>query len=213
MERLLSSSLSGPLTTRPRPKKMKTLISRILFGKDRISGLIALAIVGSIALGCNCGKGLDFSNIGANSNRASSNANSDDSDTGDMPGDELLNALVKETTADFAYAISTEDFSKMYAKSSTDFQKSYTADQMKEVFKSTIANKRKLLPLLSKVVSMDPVYSPEPYIRTEQGLPILVVKGSYNTKPVPLKFSYEYVKRNGQFKLLKLVIGDEDETS
>lgn len=189
---------------------MRTLISRILFGKDQVSGLIALAIILSIALGCNCGKGIDFSNIGTNSNRAA-NASAD-TDTGDMPGDELLNALVKETTADFAYGISTEDFSKMYSKSSSDFQKTYTADQMKDVFRSTIANKKQLLPLLAKVVSMTPEYSPEPYIRTEQGLPILVAKGSYPTKPVPLKFSYEYVKRDGRFKLLKLVIGDEDET-
>jgi hypothetical protein len=185
---------------------MKTLISRILFGKDRISGLIALAIVLSIALGCNCGKGIDLSNLGANSTNGATANTSDDSDTGDMPGDELLNALVKETTADFAYAISTEDFSKMYEKASSDLQSQYSADQMKDVFKTEIKNKRRLLPILAKLVSMKPTYSPDPYIRTEQGIPILVVNGTYETKPTPLNFEYEYVKRGGRFKLLKLVL-------
>lgn len=185
---------------------MKTLISNILFGKDKISGLIALAIVLSIALGCNCGKGLDFSNLGANNSNGATANTSDESETGDMPGDDLLNALVKETTADFAYAISTEDFSKMYEKASSDLQSQYSADQMKDVFKTEIKNKRRLLPILAKLVSMKPTYSPDPYIRTEQGVPILVVHGTYDTKPTPLSFEYEYVKRSGRFKLLKLVL-------
>jgi hypothetical protein len=184
---------------------MKTLISRILFGKDQISGLIALAIILSIALGCNCGKGFDLSNLGNSSNRTVANT-SDESDTGDMPGDELLNALVRETTADFAYAISTEDFSKVHEKASSDLQSQYSADQMKDVFKTEIRNKKRLLPVLAKLVSLTPTYSPDPYIRTEQGTPILVVNGTYDVKPTKLSFEYEYVKRNGRFKLLKLVL-------
>lgn len=181
---------------------MKTLISKILFGRDRISGLIAFAVIGSIVLGCNC------KDLG-NSNSSSSTVNSSDSSTpsdSDMPDDVLLKALVKETTADFSYAISTEDFSKMYSKASKDFQEQYTADQMKDVFRSAIANKRALMPLLAKIVSMDPKYSPDPYIRKEQGLPILVVTGSYDVKPKPVTFNYEYVKRDGRFKLLKLIL-------
>lgn len=190
---------------------MKAHLSNLIFGADtRISGLIALAFVLAVALGCTCGKNLDLSNLGKNSNTTSNSttatSDSDDDTDGDMPGDELLNALVRETTADFAYAISTEDFSKMYEKSSKDLQSQYSAEQMKDVFKTEIKNKKRLLPILAKLVSMKPTYSPEPYVRTEAGNSILVVSGSYDVEPKALDFEYEYVKRNGQFKLLKLVL-------
>ena len=178
---------------------MKAHLSSLIFGTDNLlSVLIALIFVLSVALGCG--------NLGKNSNRSSNSSNTVAEDTGDMPGDELLNALVKETTADFAYAISTEDFSKMHEKASKDFQSQYSTEQMKDVFKTEIKNKKQLLPLLAKLVSMKPAYSPAPYIRTEGNIPILVVNGSYATEPKPLNFEYEYVKRDGRFKLLKLVL-------
>jgi len=184
---------------------MKTHVANLILGTDnRLSGLIALAFVLSVALGCTCGK--DLANLGTNSNGSAESGNTAAQDKGDMPGDELLNALVKETTADFAYAISTEDFSKMYEKASKDLQSQYSAEQMKDVFKTEIKNKKRLLPVLAKLVSLKPTYSPDPYIRTEGDTPILVVNGSYDIEPKPLEFEYEYVKRNGRFKLLKLVL-------
>ena len=186
---------------------MKSLIATLLLGHDnKLNGLLALAIIGAIALGCTCGKDMDFANLGKNANSGNATTSTDDEADGDMPGDELLNALVRETTADFAYAISTEDFSKMHEKASKDLQSQYTAEEMKNVFKTEINNKKRLLPLLAKLVGEKPTYSPEPYIRTEQNTPILVVNGKYDLKPTPLNFEYEYVKRNGQFKLLKLVL-------
>jgi hypothetical protein len=186
---------------------MKSLISQLLLGTDnKLNGLLALAIIGAIALGCTCGKNIDFANMGKNSNSANATTGTDDEADGDMPGDELLNALVRETTADFAYAISTEDFSRMHEKASRDLQSQYTAEEMKNVFKTEINNKKRLLPLLAKLVSEKPTYSPDPYIRTEQNTPILVVNGTYDIKPTPLNFEYEYVKRDGSFKLLKLVL-------
>jgi hypothetical protein len=185
---------------------MNRFFSNLLMGKNNLlSGLIALAIVASIALGCNCGKTFDTSNSSSNSNTSSDAPFGDDS-AGEMPGKDLLNAMIKETTADFAYAISTEDFSKIYSKASTDFQSTYTESQMKDVFSTVLKNKSRVLPILSKTVSMEPTFSPEPYLRTEQGLNILVANGKYATKPVPMNFEYEYVKRGGTWKMLKLVI-------
>lgn len=185
---------------------MTKLIKSIIFGKDsKINGLIAFGIVAMIALGCTCNK--DF-----NLNTSSTNSSSDNpfstnsSDDGDMPGDALLKALVKETTADFAYSISEEDFSKMYEKTSTDFQSTYTVDQFKNLFADFIKQKRTLLPILSKAVSTDPEFSSPPRIRTENNLSVLVVEGKYATKPLPVTFNYEYVKRNGRFKLLVLKV-------
>jgi hypothetical protein len=186
---------------------MKAHLSNLIFGSDnRLSGLIALAFVLAVALGCTCNKNLDLANLGKDSNGSSSSANTVAEDTGDMPGNDLLNALVRETTADFSYAISTEDFSKMHEKASRDLQSQYSAEQMKDVFKTEVKNKKRLLPVLAKLVSMKPTYSPDPFIRTEGSTPILVVNGSYDVKPDALEFEYEYVKRNGQFKLLKLIL-------
>jgi hypothetical protein len=77
---------------------------------------------------------------------------------------------------------------------------------MKDTFKPFIQKKKQVLPILAKAVGIDPEYSPDPSIRTESGLSILVTEGKFATKPIPLTFEYEYVKRGGQWKLLKLVI-------
>ena len=185
---------------------MKNLLSALLLGTDnRVSGIIALTIVALIALGCTCGKGLDLSNLAANSNSSSSDTSSDDSNEG-VPSRELIDALVAETTADFNYAVNLDDFSKMYEKASSDFKSTYTEEKFKETFKDFVAKKRQVGPILGKAVTMDPQLSTPPRIRKEQGLDILVVEGKYDTTPVPVTFEYEYVKRGGDWKLLKLIV-------
>ena len=76
---------------------MKELVNRIVFGTNlKFTLLIVLAIVFTAAFVCESG--------------------------GDkVPPDAELQSLVKETTADFANAIETEDFAKLYAKASSDF--------------------------------------------------------------------------------------------
>jgi hypothetical protein len=185
---------------------MKTFESKLLFGRDNLSGILALCIVALIALGCTCGKNLDLANLGKNANTKSSSTSTDEDTFEGMPSKEYLDAIIAETTADFNYAIAVNDFSSMYAKASPDFKSTYTEQEFKDYFKDFV-NKRKMIgPILSKAVSMDPELSPAPSIRQEQGLDILVVKGKYPTKPVPVTFEYEYVKRNDEWKLLKLVV-------
>ena len=184
---------------------MKTFISKALFGRDNLSGILALCLIALIALGCTCGRNIDLSNLGKNSNSTTANASSDDAEDG-MPSKDRLDALVAETTADFNYAITTNDFSKMYEKSSFDFQNSYTEEAFKNSFKDFVSKKRVVSPILAKAVTMEPELSPKPTVRTEQGLEILVVKGKYATKPLPLTFEYEYVKRSDEWKLLKLIV-------
>jgi len=191
---------------------MKNILNKLVNGRDnKLSGLIALAVVLSIALGCNCTKSLDLNNTSSSSNSSSDNpfntssSSSDDSDDG-VPGDALLNALVKETTADFAAAISAGDFSNMYEKASMDFKSTYTKDQLQNSFKDFIAQKSRVLPILAKAIASDPDFTSTPRIRTEQGLDILVTEGKYATKPLPVTFNYEYVKRDGKWKLLVLKI-------
>jgi hypothetical protein len=188
--------------------RMKHLMKNILMGRSTtINGLFALAIIAAVALGCTCGKGLDFGNTSSSSNSNSSDdPYSTSTSDSQMPGDALLKALIRETTADFAYSISEEDFSKMYEKASTDFKNTYTKDQMQDFFKDFINKKRQLLPIFLKANSMEPELSPSPSIRTESGLNVLTVNGKYPTKPLPITFNYEYVNRGGSWKLLVLKV-------
>ena len=187
---------------------MKKIINNLIWSSDnRMNGLMAFAIVGFIAFGCACPKGNDQANSTSNTSSDNPFSTSSDSDSdSEMPGDALLKALVKETTADFAGAISTGDFSRLYNKASKDFQSTYTLQQTQDVFKEFVNKKRVVGPILAKAIAMEPQFSPEPSIRTEQGLSILVANGKYPTKPVPTNFEYEYVKRDGSWKMLKLVV-------
>lgn len=185
---------------------MKNLIREIIFGKNAgISGLIAMSVVLSVALGCNCGKDLDLSNLGKkadNSSMSNSSTSSDDS----IPSNSVVEGLVKDTTAQFADAIDTGDFSALYGKASTDFQGTYTIDEMTKAFKSYTDKKRLVVPIMNKVEAMDADFDSPPANRSEKGLKILMAKGKFRTKPFNVRFDYEYVMRGGEWKLLKLVI-------
>lgn len=189
---------------------MKKLVTTLFFGKDtRVSGLMAFAIVGAIALGCTCSKEFgttEPSNSSSSSNTSRSANSSTDADTDGVPSDSTLQSMVKETTSDFAQAIDTNDFSEIYEKASSDFKSTYTEDQMNDAFKEFVQKKRLLLPSLNKTDGTSAEFSPAPSIRQEKGLDILVLTGKFPTKPLNVKFEYEYVKRSGEWKLLKLVV-------
>ena len=188
---------------------MKDLLTTVLFGKNNfLGGAIALSVVASMVLGCNCGKTLDLGNASesGNSGSTSSNTASTDSSNGELPPMSTSEAMVHDLTSDFARAIDTNDFSDIYSEASTDFQNTYTLDQMKTVFKTFVDKKRQVKPILDKSGSMTPDFTPAPYIRTEKGLSILVLNGKFATKPVPMNFEYEFVNRGGQWKMLKLIV-------
>jgi len=171
---------------------------------------MALSIVLLIALGCTCNKGFDLNNTSSSSNSNSSSSNSvfgsDDDSSGDVPGDTLSKALAKSTTAEFAGAINTEDFSEIYNDASDDFKKTYTEQQMKDYFKDFIDKKKQIVPILTKAIATEPEFTSKPSLRTEAGNDILVLNGKYDTKPVPVTFDYEYIKHGGEWKMLVLKI-------
>jgi hypothetical protein len=173
-----------------------------------LNGIIAVTIIASIALGCTCGKALDLGNISQSGN-SSTTSNSDDT-TSDSNSEVLSSstcqAMVHELTSDFARAVDSNNWSDIYEKASTDFQNTYTEDQMRNAFKVFVDKKRVVKPVLDKTDSMSPDFSPSPYIRTEKGLSILVLNGKFATKPVPLNFEYEFVNRGGEWKMLKLIV-------
>lgn len=188
---------------------MKKLIHEIIFGKNSLlSGVIAMAVVLSIALGCNCKDRFDLANMAKNDNTSStaSNTATDEKTDDSVPSDSVVEGLVKSTTADFGTAVSNKDFSELYDKASQDFQNTYTVDEMDKAFKSYTDKKSVVVPILKKVESTDAEFTTEPSVRKEKGLSILGAKGKFKTKPYNVRFDYEYVMRGGEWKLLKLVI-------
>lgn len=191
---------------------MKKLASTLFLDRNSgLNGLMAFALLGAIALGCTCNKDFGSTSDPANSSNTTTasntapNASTDDDENG-IPSNATLEAMVKETTADFADAIDSGDFTEIYDKSSPDFQTTYTKDQMADVFKDFVAKKKLILPSMNKAGGVKPEFSPNPRIRQEKNLDILVLSGKFPTKPIAVKFDYEYVKRSGEWKLLKLIV-------
>lgn len=190
---------------------MKNLIHELVFGRNAVvSGIVAISVVGLIALGCSCGKDLNLANIikDANISNTANISNDSPTDTSDdsVPSNSTVEGLVKDTTAQFADAIDSDDFSEIHSNASQDFQATYSVSEMKDAFKSYVDKKKIVLPVLNKVGAANANFSTAPFIRTEKGLSILVATGKFPTKPYNVRFEYEYVMRGGEWKLLKLVI-------
>lgn len=188
---------------------MKKLISAFLFGKDaRLNGLIALAVIGTFLLGCNCNKDFNLGNSSSESNSSpTSNSRPDSTTSGDsVPSDAVVEGLVKDTIQKFGDAVDSGDFTDLRDYASTDFQSTYSVDEMKSAFKSYTDKKSMVVPLLGKVDSLSPTFKQPASIRSEKGLKILMTEGEFKTKPYKTRFDFEYVMRGGSWKLLKLVI-------
>ncbi|MFN0139021.1 MAG: hypothetical protein ACKVQW_02900 [Pyrinomonadaceae bacterium] len=186
---------------------MKTVITEVVFGTNaKLSGVIALAVVLSVALGCNCGKDFDLANLAKNANTGGFSNSSNDTSDGSVPSDAVVEGLIKETMREFADAVDTGDFNAIHDNASSDFQGTYTVDEMKTAFKSYTDKKKVIVPILNKIEATDAEFDSPPSIRTEKGLNILVAKGKFKTKPFQTRFDYEYVMRGGEWKLLKLII-------
>ena len=183
---------------------MRKLIKDIVSANNFVSGAIALGVVMSIALGCNCGKNLDLANLAKNNNSSSTSNSSTTSDA--VPSNAVVEGLVKDTMRKFRGAVNSKDFSELYNDASTDFQGTYTLDQVEAAFKSYTEKKGVIVPILDKIESTDAEFDRPPSIRTEKSLNILVASGKFKTKPFNVRFDYEYVMRGGEWKLLKLVI-------
>ena len=178
----------------------------LLFGRGNLfSGVIALSIVMLIVLGCTCGKDFNLGDSSSNSSNTSS-GNSIFGDDKDSSDDTLAKATIKATTAQFANAISTEDFSSLYADTATEFRSKYSEDELKSQFADFIRQKRQLLPILATAVAMDPEFTDGPSTRSEGSNTILSVSGKYPTKPQSMTFTYEYVKRQSKWWLRRLEI-------
>jgi hypothetical protein len=184
---------------------MKPIGSNILFGKNAVSGAIALSIVLLIALGCTCGK--FFSKNGSeNTSNIASNIPLKNVEGGDLPSNPVVQGLVKDTIGLLADAVKSGDFSDLYSKASSDFRSQYTINEVQKTFKAYVDKKSLVAPILNKAKGQDPKFSSPPSLRSEKNLKILVANGKFDTKPYSVRFDTEYIFRDGEWKMLKLVV-------
>ena len=199
---------------------MKKLIGKIINGKDnRLNGLIALGIVLSIALGCNCGKTFDLDNTSSSSNSTSdnpfaSNSSSSNSTTTSRPGETKPNAskgalptdgeiqyLVRETMLAFNDALQKEDFNDFYAGISKQWQKQTSADSMKSSFQSFIDGQANFGEIKSMTAEIE-----DRKTRKQSGYNVFDVKGKYSTSPIATTFDLSYVAEGSEWKLFKIQV-------
>lgn len=121
-----------------------------------------------------------------------------------MPTDAEVQALIKQTTSDFADAVQKEDFSNFLKTTSKDFQSQYSDQQLKDAFAVFIDKKDEVVPLLKKAASTNANFSPQPSMREENSISVLDTSGSFPTDPAPVDFDISYERENGQWKLLKI---------
>ncbi len=199
---------------------MKTVINKLLFGRDKYSGLLALAIVSLVALGCTCGD-IDLSNVGKedNSNRTAANSDSGktsddpfgktkpaaekaDASTGEVPSDAALQELVKTTLLDFNSAVQTEDFTEFHSNICKPWQKQTTPESLKSVFQGFIDMNISI----GSISDLEADFSPEPAIGREVGFKTLKLSGKYPTSPNVTKFELNYIPEGKEWKLSKIEV-------
>lgn len=169
---------------------MKKFINGLFTGRDnRISGLIAFAIVGMIVLGCNCNKEGGFSFGEAK-----------------VPTDAETQALVQGTMQSFASAVESSDFTNFYGETSKQFQQQFTKEYLATAFKVFVDKRTAVVPVLRSTAQMQPVYSPAPNVGKVNMNNVFNVKGIYATSPVPTRFELQYVQENGQWKIIQIQI-------
>lgn len=162
---------------------MKIFFKRFCFGKDgRANALLILCAA-------------IF--IGAGSSEISAQR---------LPTASRIQTMLRTTVLDFADAIDMEDFSDFRAKSSEDFQVTFTTEQLRTIFQGFIAKKEAVLPVLRNVKGKRARFSRGPLIRTEKGYKILVAEGYFPTLPFRTNFEIEYEWTQGAWKILKIQV-------
>jgi hypothetical protein len=198
---------------------MNKLIGKILNGKDnRLNGLIALGVVLSIALGCNCNRTFDLDNTTSSSNSTSDNpfaTNTSSSNTsttragetkpdaskGTLPSDGEIQYLVRDTMLGFNEALQQEDFNAFYSNISKQWQKQTSAESMKTSFQSFIDGQASFGEIRDMTAEIE-----DKKTRKQSGYNVFDVKGKYATSPIATTFDLSYVAEGKEWKLFKIQV-------
>lgn len=202
---------------------MKNLVNKLINGKDnRLSGAIALVVVLSIALGCNCSKSLgDLANdssqnnssnssnpFGNTSDNRSTSPSTDRADEkkpsatgGKTPTDGETQYLVRETMLEFNDAIQAADFTAFHSTISKQWQKQTTPAAMKGSFQSFIDGQADFGAIKDMTADIE-----KKETRKQSGFNVLDVEGEYPTSSIPTTFKLSYVAEGSEWKLFKLEV-------
>ena len=181
---------------------MKKILNEIFFGKNSIAGgLIALAVISAIGLGCFCNKDKieSLSNSGTTNSPTPSPTKAftkADASKAEVPSDEEMQEIVKTTMLDFNDAVMVENFTEFHSKISDDWRKSTTPDKFKQGFKQFIERKVDM----SAIKSEKADFTVGPKIEKKRNLSELLVEGTYNISPT-VNFKLNYVAQGKDWKL------------
>src|SRR5688572_4145925 len=131
---------------------MKKLINEILFGKNSMfSGLIAVAVISAIGLGCFCNKDKfgDLANTGTTTSPSATATPSpspsptkefkkSDASKNEIPSSDEMQEMVKKTLLDFNDGLQKEDFTDFHGKLSKFWQKQTSPEKLKTSFQGFI---------------------------------------------------------------------------
>lgn len=129
-----------------------------------------------------------------------------DASKGEMPSDDEMQQIVRTTLLDFNDAIKQGDFTDFHGKISKTWQKQTTPETFNSAFSEFITKKLDI----SEVSSLDAEFSPAPTIDRSQGVKMLLVKGKYDTTPLPAKFDLKYIPDGKEWKLFAIQIDTRD---
>jgi hypothetical protein len=192
---------------------MKKLVIEILFGKKSMfGGLIALAIISAIGLGCFCNKDKfgGITNTGSSSPTPAASASPSPSATksytksdpskNQVPSNDEVQDLVKKTLLDFNDSLQKEDFNSFYDTIAKYWQKQTSPEKMKAGFQSFIDGDADLSP----IKSLSANFSKGPELTKSLGMKTLEVNGTYDTPRLPTTFELKYIVEKNEWKLISI---------
>lgn len=187
---------------------MKRLVNDIFFGRSPLFGaIVALAVLGAIALGCTCNEkdGFQWNSSSSNSESSTDDSTNDkpaqsakaDASKGEIPEEDELEEMVKETLLDFNQGLKDEDFSDFFDNIAEEWQKQTSPRQLKRQFQNFIDGNADI----SSIRNMDMDLDRRPRIEDVSGYEMLVVKGSFKTRPRTTTFDVKYMAEGKDWKL------------
>jgi len=191
---------------------MKKVINQILFGKNSmVSGLLALAVISAIGLGCFCNRDKinELSNTGGTSTSPSPTATPSpspsptkeykkaDASKNEIPGGDEMQDMVKKTLLDFNDSLQKEDFTDFHSKISRFWQKQTSPEKLKSSFQGFIDGNADLSPIRP----MTARFTKGPETTRSLGMKTLEVNGEYPTSPITSTFELKYIAEGKEWKL------------
>lgn len=186
---------------------MEKLLKQVFFGKNSVAGgLIALAIISAIGLGCFCNKdkieSLSKSETPTPTPAPTKSFTKADASKSEVPSDDEMQDIVKTTMLDFNDAVKKEDFTDFHNRIATKFKEQTTPEKFKRGFIQFIEKKLDM----SAIKSEKADFTSGPKIVKTGKNTELKVEGRYEISPNPVRFKLSYVPEDKEWKLFGIEV-------